>query len=157
MIIQLVGAFIGSLGFGIVVKIKGKQILYAGIGGMITWYIYLMSYNAVESYFIANFIASVFVGFFAEVMARVNKTPTTIFLTAAAIPLFPGGRLYYAMYGLVTENNQLFVQSATTAATIAIAISIGFMSVTVCMKYVNKFIRLRQTQMEKKVKDTIDK
>lgn len=144
MIVQLIAAFIGSLGFGIVMKIKGRQIFYAGIGGVVTWFIYLEAYALLESYFISNFIAAVFVAIFAEIMARINKTPTTIFLTAAAITLIPGGKLYYAMHGLLNEDNQMFVESGTTAATIAVAISVGFMAVTVVMKFINRFMKRRR-------------
>ena len=39
MIVQLASAFLGSLGFALILKIKGRQILYAGIGGLVTWFI----------------------------------------------------------------------------------------------------------------------
>ena len=85
IIVQLATAFIGSLGFAIILKIKGKQIVYAGIGGVLSWGVYLWAYAQLEGYFAANFIAALFVAVYAEIMARVNKAPATIFLTAAAI------------------------------------------------------------------------
>ncbi|MGN0658043.1 MAG: threonine/serine exporter family protein [Emergencia sp.] len=140
MIIQLLAAFIGSIGFAIFLKIKGKQILYAGIGGMVTWGIYLLAFEQLHSDFLCNLIAAVFVALYAEIMARVNKAPATIFLTAAAVPLIPGGRLYYALYGLVTENRQLFVESGVSCIIIALAISLGFVVVTVINKYINRIL-----------------
>lgn len=141
MIIQLGAAFIGSLGFAIFLKMKGKQIFYAGLGGLVTWFIYLMSFDLCQSDFISNLVAALFVGLYAEVMARVNRAPSTIFLTAAAIPLIPGGKLYYTMYGLVSKDQALFVESGTDAVVIALAISLGFVIVAVVKRYAEKIIK----------------
>ena len=84
--IQVIAAFFGSIGFAIVLKIHGKQIIYAGIGGMLTWITYLVGVQAGWNLFWSNFLAALFVAVYAELMARVNKAPATIFLTAAAVP-----------------------------------------------------------------------
>lgn len=144
MIVQLAAAFFGSIGFALMLKIKGRQVLYAGIGGLITWGIYLVTFPYLQSDFECNLIASIFVAIYAEVMARVNKVPATIFLTAAAVPLIPGGKLYYTMYGLVSEDQTLFVESGTSAVTIALAISLGFVIVAVLNKYLNRFLWVRK-------------
>ena len=143
MITQLLAAFAGSIGFALVLKIKGKQILYAGIGGLVTWWIYLITFEYLGNYFLGNLIASIFVAVYAEIMARVNRAPATIFLTAAAVPLIPGGRLYYTMYGLVSENEVMFLESGKTAIVIALAISLGFVVVAVFNKYLNRLKRIR--------------
>lgn len=41
MIIQLLAAFVGSVGFAMLLNMRGKQVAYAGIGGIISWGIYL--------------------------------------------------------------------------------------------------------------------
>ena len=136
-------AFLGSIGFAIILKIKGKQIVYAGIGGLVTWLIYLLTFEELHSDFTCNLIAAVFVAVYAEVMARINKAPSTIFLTAAAVPLIPGGKLYYTMYGIVSENRQMFEENGTSAITIALAISLGFVAVAVVNKYLNRLKHFR--------------
>ena len=141
MMTQLAAAFLGSIGFAFFLKMKGKQIFYAGLGGLITWFIYLMVFDYCQSDFLGNLIAAIFVGVFAKIMARVNRAPSTIFLTAAAIPLIPGGKLYYTMYGLVSENQQLFIESGTSAVIISLAISLGFVVVAVLKRYLDKVIR----------------
>jgi Uncharacterized conserved protein len=140
-IIQLAAAFVGSLGFALILKIKGKQIFYAGIGGMLTWMVYLIAYDYLQSYFVSNFIAAVFVAIFAEVMARINKAPATIFLTAAAVPLIPGANLYNMMYGLVIQNKTMAQTNGMTALVIALAISVGFVVIAVINKYLNRLKR----------------
>ena len=141
MMIQLGAAFLGSIGFAIFLKMKGKQIFYAGLGGLVTWFIYLMAFDACQSEFFSNLIAAVFVGVFAEIMARVNRAPSTIFLTAAAIPLIPGGKLYYTMYGVVSQDQSLFMESGSAAVIIALAISLGFVIVAVIKRYAQKILK----------------
>ena len=141
MIIQTIAAFIGSIGFAIFFKMKGKQIVLAGVGGAVTWVVYLLVQHFIEGYFVPYLAASIFVGIYAEIMARVNKAPATIFLTAAAVPLIPGGSLYYTMLGLVEQDEDLFAQSGIAALTIALAISLGFVVVALANKYINIFMR----------------
>ena len=141
MIIQTTAAFLGSIGFAIFFKMKGKQIVLAGIGGAVTWIVYLLIQHFIEGYFVPYLVASIFVGIYAEIMARVNKAPATIFLTAAAVPLIPGGSLYYTMLRLVEQDEELFATSGVAALTIALAISLGFVVVALANKYINIFLR----------------
>lgn len=145
MFIQLGGAFVGSIGFAIMLKIRGKQIAYAGIGGLVTWAIYLWVFSFSGSIFISNLLASIFVAVYAEIMARVNRAPATIFLTAAAVPLIPGGKLYYTMYGIVSEDMFMFRQRGTEAIIIALAISLGFVVVAVVNKYLNRMFNSKKS------------
>lgn len=146
MILQLAAAFLGSVGFAIILQIKGKQIIYAGIGGLLTWLVYLLMFDQLQNNFICNLTAAIFVAVYAEIMARVNKAPTTIFLTAAAVPLIPGGKLYYTMFGLVSEDKNMFVENGTDAVIIALAISLGFVAVAVVNKYLNRFKKMQEKQ-----------
>ncbi len=101
MIEQILSAFVGSVGFALFFNMKGKQLAAAGIGGALTWIVYLLVQPGFDDYFVPYLIASLFVGLFAEIMARVGKAPATIFLTTAAVPLIPGGGLDYTMLGIV--------------------------------------------------------
>lgn len=144
MAVQIMMAFLGSIGFAIFFKMKGKQILLAGVGGAIAWAVYLMCGEYIDGEFLPNFAAAIFVAVYAEIMARVNRAPTTIFLTAAAIPLIPGGSLYYTMAGLVNGDQLLFSTSGAKALTIALAISLGFTLVALINKYIRGISTLRK-------------
>ena len=136
MAIEVLMAFLGSIGFAIFFKMKGKQILVAGVGGAIAWAVYLLAYEMFGGNFIPNLLAAVFVALYAELMARINRAPATIFLTAAAIPLLPGGSLYYTMAGLVNRDEILFAQNGEKTLIIALAISLGFTLVALINKYI---------------------
>ena len=40
MLIQVIISFIASLGFGIVFDIKGKNLIFAALGGGLSWFCY---------------------------------------------------------------------------------------------------------------------
>lgn len=141
MIIQTIAAFAGSIGFAIFFKMKGRQIVLAGVGGAVTWMVYLAVQSFIAGYFVPYLIASIFVGIYAEIMARLNKAPATIFLTASAVPLIPGGSLYYTMLGMVEQDETMFTESGVAALTIALAISLGFVVVALTNKYINIFMK----------------
>ena len=139
MIIQIISAFVGSIGFAIFFKMKGKQIPFAGLGGAVTWAVYLAVQTQFEGYFVPYLVASIFVALYAEVMARINRAPAWIFITSAAVPLIPGGSLYYTMAGLVNGDQELFMTSGRSALIIALAISLGFVLEAIIARYYRMF------------------
>ena len=140
MITQVCAAFIGSLGFAVFFKMRGKQIILAGIGGGLTWWIFLLLEPILGGLFLPNLVAAIFVGVYAEVMARVNYAPATIFLTSGAVPLIPGGSLYYTMLGLVANDYEMFWQNGRKALIIALAIALGFVCVAITN---NLYVKLK--------------
>ncbi|MGN0733509.1 MAG: threonine/serine exporter family protein [Emergencia sp.] len=134
-IIQLVAACFGSVGFAVILKMKRNLLVYAGLGGTVTWGIYLVVYAFLPSLFIANFAASIFVGLYAEIMARFHKIPTTVFLTSASIPLIPGGRLYYTMAGLVASDETMFAENGKATIIIVLGIVVGLVVTAIFTKY----------------------
>ena len=139
MIIQIISAFVGSIGFAIFFKMKGKQIPFAGLGGAVTWAVYLAVQTQFDGYFVPYLVASIFVALYAEVMARINRAPAWIFITSAAVPLIPGGSLYYTMAGLVNGDQEIFMTSGRSALIIALAISLGFVLEAIVARYYRMF------------------
>ena len=82
-------------------------------------------------------------GIYAEIMARVNRAPATIFLTTGAVPLIPGGSLYYTMLGLVSNDELMFAENGSKAAIIALAIALGFVIVAIAN---NLHLRIQKGQ-----------
>lgn len=143
IIIQLIAASLGSVGFALILKVGKNLLSYAALGGMITWAIYLIVYAQMPSLFLANFAASVFVGLYAEIMARAKKIPTTIFLTSASIPLIPGGKLYYCMAGLVTSDEAMFADNGADTAIIVLGIVVGLVVTAIFTKYFYRIVGRR--------------
>ena len=124
--IQLVSCTIACVGFAFWFQIRGKQVIYSGIGAFITWSIYLIVFEIEPSNFLATLVAEIFVAAYAFVMSRINKAPSTIFLTASVFPLIPGPNLYYMMYGCVTRDIPLAFSETVILLATCLAIAFGF-------------------------------
>ena len=106
--VQILSSFIGALGFSILFNMRGKKLFFAGLGGLVSWTVYLVMASLTTSTFLPNFVASMAATVYAEALARLAKSPATIFLIGAIIPLVPGGQLYYTMNYAVAKNWGLF-------------------------------------------------
>lgn len=118
-------ALISTLGFAILFNIKGKNIIFASIGGAIGWFVYLLTLAYYPSKIFAMFLASIALSIYSEIMARVAKAPVTIFLICAIIPLVPGSGMYYTMLecvkGSINSALNHGLQTLSNAMSIAVA------------------------------------
>ena len=94
ILIQLMTAFLGALGFALLFGLHKRHLFFASLGGMITWGIYLLIHIFLQTPFLANLIASVFAVSFAEALAHWRKCPATLFVMPSIIPLVPGSSLH---------------------------------------------------------------
>lgn len=124
--IQLISCTIACIGFAFWFQIRGRQVIYSGIGAFITWSIYLIVFEIEPSNFLATLIAAIFVAAYAFVMSRINKAPSTIFLTASVFPLIPGPNLYYMMYACVTRDITMAFNETIVLLATCLAIAFGF-------------------------------
>ena len=79
-IIQLIVSFTGSLGFAALFNIHGKKLWFAALGGCLSWAVYLAVEFVTPSPYVCGFWSTVAITLYAECMARVHKTPVTVFL-----------------------------------------------------------------------------
>ena len=86
--------------------------------------------------FAATLAGSAMSALFAQVFARIDKAPATIFQTVSAIPLIPGASLYYMMYGFVIRNFDLALERGMTLLFACFGIVLGFMVIEVMSKYI---------------------
>ena len=129
-LIQIFTGFLGSLGFSVLFNIRGRKLLVASLGGLISWTIFLLLEPAFPGETIRYFFAAAAITVYSEVFARVLKTPTTTFLVSSIVPLIPGGSLYYTMNYALNEQWPLFVQKAASTLELALALSVGIIAVT---------------------------
>ena len=129
--IQLISCTIACTGFAWWFKIRGRQVLYTSVGAFFTCAIYLVVFELEPSNFLATLLASIFVAFYAFIMSRINKAPSTIFLTASVFPLIPGPNLYYMMYGCVSRDMEMAFSETVVLLATCLAIAFGFIIVDV--------------------------
>ncbi len=127
-VVQIAAAFFGSLGFALLFGLRRRYLLPASLGGLLSWALYLLLEHLLSSPFLACFAASAFSMVYAELLAHWMRSPTTLFVIPAIIPLVPGGSLYYTMSYAVhgdLEDARLFgTQTGECALAIAAGISI---------------------------------
>ena len=56
-IVQLIAAGMGTLGYGVLFRLRTKHMVTAVIGGVMTWGIYLIFANVIEGVFYPTLIA----------------------------------------------------------------------------------------------------
>ena len=123
--IQILAGGVGSLGFACLFNIRGKRLLVATLGGVLSWFLFVIFSYFIPSDPINYFCVSLLVSLFAEAMARVMKTPTTTFVTTSLVPLIPGGSLYYTMaYGFHGDATR-FVSKGVATLSLAAALALG--------------------------------
>ncbi len=104
-IIQIIAAIFSAIGFSLLFNIHGPKIIITAVGGAITWSVYLLVLAQSGEVFMACFIATMAIMAFAEIMARIAKTPVIILLVPMLVPMVPGGDLYRMMINLVMDNS----------------------------------------------------
>ena len=125
--IQLITAFLGSLGFAMLFHVRREKLLLASLGGLLSWGVYLLMGLALSDDVVRYFVASVVVAIYAETMARVVKCPATVFLVTAAVPLIPGGSLYRTMSAFMDGNFTACSHYGLTTMLLAAAIAVGML------------------------------
>lgn len=125
MIIQLLAAFFGTLGFALIFQVRRKLLFWTALGGMLSWAVYLVLDYILHTIFLPYMCAAVAAAVYAQIMARIQKVPATIYLILALIPSIPGGALYYTMSNVVMKNWPQAVSDGKRTLQYALAIAIG--------------------------------
>jgi uncharacterized membrane protein YjjB (DUF3815 family) len=126
---QCLYAFLGCLGFCIIANIRGKLLFYAPINGSLGFMTYVL-FSPLHNDIFQNFIATIIIALYSEVMARVNKNPVTGYLIVGLLPLVPGGGLYYTMKYVIDGNTDMFVVTGLNTLGIAGALAVGILLVS---------------------------
>ena len=135
VIIQILAAFIGTLGFGFLFNIRGRKLLFSAIGGMAAWGLFLLLGLYLEGEAIRYFLVAICSTAYSEILARILKTPATTFCIITLIPLVPGGALYYTTTHALSGNYQEFIPKLISTAELAVALSLGIVIVTAIFRF----------------------
>lgn len=135
---QLWSGTIACAGFAIWFHVRGMRLLYCAIGTLLTTAVFLLVFRLLPDLFLATLLAAVFCGLYSQIMARINKTPATIFSTVCILTLIPGSALYYAMHGIVTKNLPYAAQKGSELFLSCFGIVLGYMIVEVVSRFLWK-------------------
>lgn len=144
--LEILYSFIGSLCFGFIFNIRGKKIIFAGIGGAISQGFYAVFLLIISSSTVSYLFATIITAVYAEILARIEKSPATVFLVPSIIPLVPGGMIYYTMVYYLSGENSLFFNKFLETLGVAGALAMGILIVS----SVNKVIRVAIAKRNKR-------
>ncbi|MDO4492907.1 MAG: threonine/serine exporter family protein [Clostridia bacterium] len=126
---QLIASTVSSIGFALLFHIKSiKKLVCCALGGLAVWAVYLFASAHLTHEFISAICAAMFCAVYAQIMARFNRAPATVFMTIGMFPLIPGSALYRTMYGIVRNDTALAATSMTTTILVCFAIALGFLA-----------------------------
>lgn len=144
-LIQILAGVVGTLGFAIILNIRGKRLLMTVVGGFAAWSLFLLLGTFISGEPIRYFIVALTISFYAEIMARLLKTPTTTFITTALISLVPGGSLYYTMsYALIGNYTSFFSRGIYTLK-LASALALGIIVAVAVVRIATRFRKNKTT------------
>ena len=134
-IYAVISCLLGACAVGIMFNCAFKKIL-VGVGNILcTFIIYLLLERFNGDVFVENFVSTLFAAFVAEILARIFKAPSTIFLVPAIIVFVPGGSLYYAMNNIVAGD-------LTVAASWGKAAGLSLLGIAVGISVISAFFQL---------------
>ena len=124
------------LGIAVIFDVPPKKLLWAMVGSIISCVLMLIGDKYGLDPLITNMIATAVPCVYCEIMARVLKTPTTIFMIPSLLPLVPGSRLYYTMFYLFSGEQALFLENMLVAVKICTGIAVAIIVVTGAVRWI---------------------
>ncbi|MGM9538944.1 MAG: threonine/serine exporter family protein [Candidatus Onthomonas sp.] len=143
-------SFCASVGFAIIFRMRGRDLLLEGVGGAITRGAYLLLLSCVESRILYSMLAALVAAIYAELIATHKKVPTTYFLYPSIIPLIPGDLLYNTAVGFLTRDAEMTLANGQSCALTLIGMCIGFVLSSTVIHYIRLY-QDRLVQAEKKL------
>ena len=129
-ILQCLCIVLSSIAFSIEFNLRGKKLVFAALGGLIAWVVYLLSTGIYKNDIPQYFLGAVAISAYAEILARINKVPATVYLVISIIPLVPGGDIYRTMVYFINGEAELFLEKLMYTLSIAGVIALGVFAVT---------------------------
>ncbi|HBL06803.1 MULTISPECIES: threonine/serine exporter family protein [unclassified Clostridium] len=145
MFLQVIYAFIVSLGFGVLFNVRDKNLFFAALGGAVGWFFYSLTMNLSDSSILAMLIASISISIYAEIFSRVLKNPVTLFLVCSLIPLVPGSGMYYTVFEAVEGNVFGSLNNGIETLSLAGVIAVGIILVSTLSRLMQK-LKIRRNQ-----------
>ena len=137
---------VALLGIAIIFDVPPKKLFWAMLGSVISCVLMLIGDKYGLDPLITNMIATAVPCVYCEIMARVLKTPTTVFMIPTLLPLVPGSRLYYTMFYLFQWDQELFLDNAVSSVKICTGIAVAIIVVTGAMRWIEA---MKKQRMEK--------
>ena len=140
-------SFMGCVGYCLVfnIRMRKRMLLLASLGGAGGWCVYLLC-GWLQNDITQSFAAILAVAAYSEIMARLQKSPATVYLIVGLIPLVPGGGIYYTMEYCINGDMMNFMNTGIHTLGIAGALAIGILLVSACVRILNNIQRRKRRE-----------
>lgn len=142
-------AFGASFAFAIVFNIPRSKLLYSAIGGMLGELGFVFCQLIFPNEILPYLAATITIALYAEVMARLTKSPTTIYLAVALIPQVPGGGIYYTMLYFIRGEIDRGISTGIKTLLISGVLAVGIIMVSSTVNLVRKVMLRSRIKSEK--------
>ena len=139
-LLDVIIAGVSTFGFAILFRVDFKYIGWGVIAGSLSWAVYLLSGELIPNTFFCALMSAVFATIFSELLAYICKTPTTVFLMQALIPMVPGGSLYYTMSNLIMKDYAAAAIKGIATMEVILGVSGGVVAASLVV-YAIRYIR----------------
>jgi len=128
---QVLGSFVGTLGFAVLFGVPAKNYIQTAVVAAIGWLVYIaLSKYSMLGVVPSTFLATVVVVFMARLFAVWFKTIETLFLITGIFPMIPGGGIFWTVFFLASSRLGMALKSGFVALEITAAIVLGIMVVS---------------------------
>lgn len=145
IIVTLITAALGTLGFSILFYVHPRRLFFATMGGILTCGVYLLAGYFIPGEMLPNLLGAMVGAGFSEILSRLTKAPVPIYMVPCVIPLVPGSGLYESMFNFVAGN----YTAAAAAGMRTLEISMGIAGGIVVASVIGLFIRPRKKRIAK--------
>ncbi|MCX7748738.1 MAG: threonine/serine exporter family protein [Clostridia bacterium] len=135
---DLLLAFFGSLLPAILFNADAKRLFWIGLSGAVGWLIFINISEMIHQVVFPTFLGAFSVGIYSESMARLVKSPATVFSVSGAFPLVPGIGAYTTVQLLVQNKLQEAAGKALETISSAGAIALGIMAASAIFRIAKK-------------------
>ena len=127
---HIFGATVCTVGLVLMYNLEKKSMFFAVFGAMIACSIFefYVFYNG--NVFVGALLSALAVAFYADIMAHVLKTPTTVLIIPGIVPMVPGGLLFNTMLAVLDRRKESASEYGTRALLIALGLTVGIISAT---------------------------
>jgi len=144
LLVEFIGAYIGSLGFGLIFHIRGRKLLWAALGGAISWTVYSGLEGILAGELVRYLLGTMSAAVYAEILARVHRVPVTVYLVTGIMTLVPGNGIYTTMKYCISGEAELFLETGLHTFAIAGALALGIVLVATGTKMLMKVLSGRR-------------
>ena len=134
---EVLFAFLGSYCPAILFNIERKNLFWAGLCGATGWMSYKTILTLTQSSIFAVFIAAIVISIMSEVMAKIFKTPSTVFYIPSLYPIVPGIPAYYTVLYIIDKEIVEAAYKGLETLGSAGAIAFGILLVSTVFRYIN--------------------